>query len=172
VSARPGETTNAADGLTKIRVELPNHPNVGGESMWALTVGEDVYELRNVPFHAYDLNFLDVVEARAEGPEMRPTVRRVVRRSGHQTLRCCFNESALQEERLPLMMGLRALGATFEGASGSYFAIDVEPGGDYLAVREQLRAWEEQGLLSYETCEARVPGSFDDRPPAAPPSPK
>jgi len=153
-----------SDELTKIRVELPNHPHVGGESMWALSVGEDVYELRNVPFHAYDLNFRDVVEARVEGPEDRPVVRRVVRRSGHLTLRCCFNESALLEERIPLLMSLRPMHATFEGASASYFAIDVEPGGDFLAVREQLREWEQQGLLSYETCEARVPGSFDDRP--------
>jgi hypothetical protein len=29
-------------------------------------------------------------------------------------------------------------------------------------VCDQLWAWEQEGLLEYETCEARVPGSFDE----------
>jgi hypothetical protein len=154
----------APEGLIKIHVDLPHHPTVGGESMWARRVGDDRYELRNSPFHAYDLNFLDVVQATADEPDGKPVVRRVIRRSGHQTLRVCFNESALVEERIPLLMSLRPLGATIEGASQSYFAIDVEPDGDYVSVRAQLREWEEQGILSHETCEARVTGSFDAHP--------
>jgi hypothetical protein len=151
-------------GLTKIRVPLPNHSLVGGESIWARQIAEDRYELRNVPFHAYDLNFLDVVEAVAETDDGKPTVRRVTRRSGHRTLRVCFHESSLLEERLPLLMLLRPQGATFEGASERYFAIDVEPYGDYLAVCAQLQEWAQQGVLWFETCQARAPGSFDEGP--------
>ncbi len=51
-----------------------------------------------------------------------------------------------------------------EGANPSCFSIDVEPEGDDEAVRAQLDEWEAGGLLEHETCEARVPGSFDDRP--------
>jgi hypothetical protein len=153
------------DGLVKIYVDLPNHWGVAGEAMWARPVGQHRYEIRNVPFHAFDLNFLDVVEAAPEGSDPRPRVRRVIRRGGHQTLRVVFHESALLEERIPLLRELRAHGASFEGASQSYFAIDVEPGGDYRAVVDQLARWQQEGILRYESCEARVPGSFDEPTP-------
>jgi len=152
------------EGLEKLRVELPNHPQVQGETLWAMPVGGKLYEVRNVPFHAYGLNFRDVVEAEAEVADEPPTVRRVHRRSGHRTLRVCFTEEALFEERVPTLMKLRNLGATFEGASQAYFAIDVEPSGDYLRICELLGQWQDQGLLSFETCEARDLRFFDAGP--------
>jgi hypothetical protein len=81
------------DELTKAHVDLPNHWVVGGESMWARALGEDAYELQNVPFHAYDLNYLDVVEAVVASPDRKPSVIRVIRRSGHRTLRLFFKDS-------------------------------------------------------------------------------
>ena len=68
------------------------------------------------------------------------------------------------EERIPSLMTLRPFGATFESASDSYFAINVEPGGDYTAIHNQLRQWQEQGLVTFETCEARDVASFDALP--------
>ena len=104
------------ENLTKVHVDLPNNPAMGGESMWAVDLGNDLYELRNVPFHAYDLNFGDVVRATADSPELKPEIRGVERRSGHRTLRVFFQKR------------------------------------------------ERQGWSAYETCEARMAGSFDDRP--------
>ena len=51
-----------------------------------------------------------------------------------------------------------------ERLNSSFFAIDVEPEGNYEEVCERLAAWESAGLLEYETCEARIVGSFDDAP--------
>lgn len=150
--------------LTKVHVNLPNHWAVGGEAMWARPLGDDTYELQNVPFYAYDLNFLDVVEARPSSPELKPSVLRVVRRSGHRTLRVIFPEATPGSKRIPLLDSLRDVGASLEGATNKVFAINVEPGGDYEAVRHRLDAWSKEGLLDYETCEARVDGSFDDGP--------
>ena len=70
-----------------------------------------------MPFHAYDVNFLDVVEAVRECEHRKRDIRRVVRRNGN-----------------------------------------------YETVCERLYEWERTDLLGYETCEARVPGSFDDAP--------
>lgn len=150
--------------MMKLYVDLPNHWATGGESMWALPLGDDTYELHNVPFHAYDLNYLDVVEARSANPNHKPSVLRVVRRSGHRTLRVIFHASTPESDRIPLLESLGALGATFEGATESLFAIDVAPQGDYQGVRNRLDAWERDDLLGYEICEARVEGSFDDAP--------
>ena len=150
--------------LTKVRVDLPNHWATGGESFWARPLGNDRYELHNVPFHAYDLNFLDVVEAVAATTDLKPEIRRVVRRSGHRTLRVIFPASTPEEDRVPLLESLGDLQASFEGANETLFALDIKPSGNYQAVRDRLDVWEKEGLLDYETCEARVEGSFDDEP--------
>jgi hypothetical protein len=59
---------------------------------------------------------------------------------------------------------LRVLSVSFEGADNAFFALDLEPQADTDRVRDELDRWERQGWIEYETCEARVPGSFDARP--------
>ena len=150
--------------LTKVVVDLPNHWATGGESMWAKWLMEDLYELRNVPFYAYGLAFADVVRADAPAPDMKPVVRELVRPSGHRTLRVFFLESFEPSERVTLLRDLNPLGASFERATPSLFAIDVEPQADYDGVCQRLVEWASRGILDYETCEPRVEGSFDDDP--------
>jgi hypothetical protein len=153
-----------SEALTKVYIDLPNHWAVGGESMWAHPLGDDVYEIRNVPFYAYGLNFLDVVKAVPASPDLKPSVVSVVRASGHRTLRVMFPESTPESQCIPLLESLRDLGASLEGATKRFFAIDIETEGDYQGVCDRLFEWEKEGVLSYETCEGRVEGSFDDRP--------
>ena len=49
--------------LEKIYIDLPNDGVVGGESVWAKPLGSDLFEVRNSPWHAYDVHFGDVVRA-------------------------------------------------------------------------------------------------------------
>ena len=49
--------------LVKIHIDLTGNADSGGEAMWAKALGGDLYEVRNVPFHAYGLNCFDVVRA-------------------------------------------------------------------------------------------------------------
>jgi hypothetical protein len=81
-----------ADGeeLTKIHVDLGGDPESGGEAMWAKALGDDLYELRNVPFHTYDLNFLDIVRAIPQHPDLKPSIEAVIRRGGHRTIWITF----------------------------------------------------------------------------------
>lgn len=148
----------------KIRVDLPNHGDAGAESMWARRIGKDLYELRNVPFFAYGLNFRDVVRAIANPPDLEPEIRTVVRRSGHLTLRVMFSDSLPEGRAVKLLGSLAPLKVSWEGANRRHFALDLEPGADEGAVRGWLDAWEAEGLLRYETCEARRPGAFDQGP--------
>lgn len=151
------------EALVKIRVDLPNHWATGGESIWALPLGDDQFEIRNTPFHAYGLNFLDVVLATSDAADRKPEVRSIVRRSGHRTLRVFFAKETSLHERAGWLARLSPLGVTYEGMNERFFALDVPPHGDYAAVRSSLDEWEKNGILCYETCEARVTGSFDDR---------
>lgn len=150
--------------LTKIVVDLPNHWATSGEGMWAKPLGDSLYEIRNVPFYAYGLNFEDVVRAEEPDPSHKPVVKELVRAGGHQTLRVFFADSVPYDESPVLLDQLRSLRAAYERGNATDFAIDVEPGGDYEGVRARLDDWEATGILEYETCEARVVGSFDDAP--------
>ncbi len=147
--------------LTKIHVDLPNNEGVGGESLWAEELGNDLYRIRNVPFNAFGLNFHDIVYAKSQSDELKPSVLKVHQYSGHKTLRVIFTDDSTDEERITKLKELNKYKAYHENANGVLFAIDVEVGGDYGAVCDVLYEWEAQGVLSYETCEARNEGRFD-----------
>ena len=150
--------------LTQIYVDLPHHQGADGEAIWALPLGDDTFELRNVPFYAYGLNFRDVVHAVAPGADKPPEIVSVVKRSGHATLRVFLDDAAPADARASLFAAFERFRAVSEKATASYLAVDVAPDGDMAGLRAELDRWEEQGVLFYETCEARVPGSFDDEP--------
>lgn len=147
--------------LTKVHVDLPNNEDMGGESLWAEVLGNNLYLLRNVPFHAYGLNFYDVVYAEAKSEELKPSILKVQEPGGHKTLRVIFLDESSAQERAERLKELNQYEAYHENADGTLFAIDIEPSGDYGAVCDHLQKWEDDGLLSYETCEQRVEGSFD-----------
>lgn len=150
--------------LTKIVFDLPHHWAVGGESVWARELGDDLYEVRNVPFYAYGVNFLDVVRAVAADAASKPVAAELVRPSGHSTIRIIFEETTDREAQDEILNQLIALGAEVERASNTYCALGLPPETSVEAVRNALDALELTHGLGYETCEARVEGSFDDAP--------
>jgi len=150
--------------MTKVWVGLPNHWSSGGEAMWAVALGNDLYELRNVPFQAYGLNLGDIVRATADDDGQAPEIREVVRPSGHQTLRVYFETTLAEERRLELLQSLAPLAVSFERATETFFALDLAPTADIVSVQAELDMWEEQKWAVYETCDPRMPGSFDDFP--------
>jgi hypothetical protein len=155
---------SAASELVKVFVDLPNHWDTNGESMWARALGDDRYELQNSPFSAYDLNYLDIVVATSADPTKKPQIHRVERRSGHKTLRFVFKTEIDRKARDRMLAELNSIGVTYEGSNYRLFSLDIPPGQSYQAVCDKLWEWEQSGVLEYETCEARVPGSFDGAP--------
>lgn len=151
-----------ADNLTKVCIDLPNHWWLKGESFWAKPLGGDLYELQNVPFCAYGLNFGDTVRAVSASPELKPEITEVVERSGNQTLRVSF--AIEREQQAHCIEHLQALGAEVERANATFVALNVPPSVDIDALLDHLDEQEALGVLHFETCEERVPGSFDDRP--------
>ena len=155
---------NEGEWLTKVHIDLAHHWATGGESMWARPLGNDLYEIRNAPFYAYNINWGDIVRAYSDDPELKPEVREVVKCSGNKTLRVFFNEELGEEEQRSILSSLQHLDFSWERATKRLVAIDVHPGADYQAICDKLWELEQKEILAYETCEARVPGSFDDAP--------
>jgi hypothetical protein len=55
------------------------------------------------------------------------------------------------------------MGTELERANGQFVCVNVPATVSYASVRDYLGQQEAASLLEYETCEERVPGSFDDR---------
>lgn len=157
---------DANDSLTKVLVNLAHHwAGFTSESIAARAIGGDQYELRSYPFHAYGLAFGDVVRAAAGGADAGtpPVVLEVVKPSGHLTLRVFFPESTTPEDGARMLDGLGPKTA-WQRFDEQLVALDLAPGADLAAVRAILDDLEARELLYYETCEARVPGSFGSPP--------
>src|SRR5262249_42707566 len=146
----PRDRTLTSDSMTKVHVDLPNHWATGGESFWATDLGGDHYRIENAPFYAYDLNFHDVVEAKSASPDLKPSVMRVLNRSGHRTMRVFFHNDVPEEARLAHLATLNELHASFERCSPRYFAVDLEPTADAAAIEQRLQQWLHEGIAEYE----------------------
>jgi hypothetical protein len=88
----------------------------------------------------------------------------VVERSGHRTIRVFFGPTVTEEELLRQLRSLNELQVTFERCNERYFALDLEPEAKIDVVRDRLDQLHAAGVLDYETCEARIDGSFDAAP--------
>ena len=130
-------------------------------------LGGDAYQIDSIPFCAYGLNFGDVVTAPSDGPDLKPEARSVLRKSGCETLRVSFCDQLSDEEQETVVRTLESMGTVLARASTQFIGINTPPATSLQAVRDYLVAQESVGVLEYETCEERVPGSFDDRPPRA-----
>jgi len=150
--------------LVKLHVDLPNHWSVGGESMWAKPVGENLYQLKNIPFFSYGLNYDDVVKAIADSADLKPEILEVVEVSGHQTLRVIFSDNKSKEEHIEVIKSIITKHIGYEGWNDDLFTINVTPSGNYNDLFDKLDKLESQNILSFETCEQWIEGSFDTEP--------
>jgi hypothetical protein len=123
------------------------------EQLWTRRIrrlGKTRYAICCIPFFVYDLNLGDEVETEA-ADGLSYVVRRVVKRSGHRTIRVWFGESSRPAAREEVTDELAALGCDLEWSSRSLLAADassddrVRDALDLLAQRQAL------GHLLFET---------------------
>lgn len=81
-------------------------------------------------------------------------------------LELLFTDKSSKEEIINKLKELDRLKAYFENADDVLLEIDIETEGDYESECNQLYQWENEGILSYETCEASAEGKFDDEQPS------
>lgn len=84
------------------------------------------------------------------------------------TAPCAFCDKLTRDEQAPALAQLEAAGAEPERADAQFVCLNIPPAVNIEAVRAMLDEHQRHGTLDYETCEERVPGSFDDKPENAP----
>ncbi|HEU4386019.1 MAG TPA: DUF4265 domain-containing protein [Anaeromyxobacteraceae bacterium] len=140
---------NAPPGFVEVTFKLPpERLPMRAESMWAQQVGADLFVLRNSPFHADGVSFLDTVRAELRGPEWFFVA--VHARSGHSTYRVFLSDRSMREPWERVYAPLKRLGCSIEGADERWCAVDVPPAADVQAVLMELRRGEREGRWEYE----------------------
>ena len=82
----------SSDPTAKVLFRVPGED--GGatvETLWAVPLGNDLYQLDNSPFFAYGVSWQDVVLAPQDPQEQMPTFQSVAERSGNRTVRVIFD---------------------------------------------------------------------------------
>lgn len=120
------------------------------EQLWGRQITDDRFEICCIPLYAYDLALGDEVET---GTVMGQPymVQRVVKRSGHWTLRAWFQDSVYPDARIEIPEVLTRLGCLLEWGSDDLLAIDASSDDQARAVVELLSEVEEKGYLEFET---------------------
>jgi hypothetical protein len=141
--------TDTKLGLSKILFPLNPSDWHGSarETLWAKSLGGGLYELRNVPFYAFDVSYEDVVEAENVAGVL--TFKRLSSRSGHSTYRILIEEAASGKFEA-FWAPIAEHGCTYEAGHPPLRAIDVPPSADVRAVHELLQRGEDAGVWSFE----------------------
>lgn len=108
------------------------------ETPWAIALGDNLYRVENTPFFAYRISAGDVVEAMPEADGFL-FVERVVKKSGHRTIRVILPEPADVEPGPTLLAEIKRLGCKYEGASNRLICIDIPPNVLLETVAERLK---------------------------------
>ncbi|RXR05971.1 DUF4265 domain-containing protein [Pseudoxanthomonas composti] len=130
----------SSEPTAKVLFRLPSEEGRSiVETLWAVPLGNDLYQLDNSPFYAYGVSWQDVVTAPFDLEEQMPTFQSVAKRSGNRTVRVVFDlplaPGNASEETLH---GLAEIGCSFERANSGYVSVNIPPGVELEHVRSYL----------------------------------
>lgn len=158
----PAEEPN----LVRVMVGFDFHwAEIDAETFWAKPLGDDRFQLCNVPFYAYGLNFGDVVVAhKDEEDEDLLVIDHVERPSGHRTFRIMPSDDGDALALSAALEEITELGVGVERANATLLAIDCPPEVDADEIFDRLEDLVEEGLLEFETCERQRDDGFGPMP--------
>jgi hypothetical protein len=98
------------------------------ETLWAQSLGDDRYELHNLPFYASGVSFQDIVHAPFSTEQKFPTFEKVLSKSGNRTIRIIMDPPVQPgNESDQLLQKLVEMGCGYEGANRSLIVINIPP---------------------------------------------
>ena len=139
------------DPFIKVRlhVEPSDMHDYSSETLWAESIGNDLYILKNTPLYAKGYGYLDTILAVSQWDDAIPTVKKVVRRSGHSTYWIIRYALTTEEQFENYWKPLKDIGCTFEGMVEYYFAVDIPPETDVETAYNLMKRGEEDRIWTF-----------------------
>tara|TARA_A200000113_G_scaffold87731_1_gene78298 strand:- start:1666 stop:2145 length:480 start_codon:yes stop_codon:yes gene_type:complete len=111
----------------KIEFHVPDEDGKTNiETMWAIDLGNNLYQLDNLPFYAYGISWHDKFKAEKQNEQGFAKFKEVTEKSGNKTLRLIFTEEDLDTRTAEqILENITEIGCSFEGATASYYTINV-----------------------------------------------
>lgn len=117
-----------------------------GESLWAYSLGNQLYELQNIPVYAAHLNVEDIV--RCDEPlDTIPIIQELVARSSNGTLRLIFKDETPDDICIDIIREVNQRNILCEKVATKQFMFNIPPTSDYAWAQDFLKTKEEEGLL-------------------------
>lgn len=137
-------------GLTKIVFELEPSEwhDHGTESLWAKLLGDNAYQIDNIPFYAYGVSDKDIVFAKKIDNEL--LFQKVIKNGGHSTYRIFQNEDVEGQVFSAYWKPLEEIGCGKETGGDGFFAVDVPPETDIYRAYALLEKGEEDEIWQFE----------------------
>lgn len=131
-------------------LELSEWCPYGSETLWAKSIGNNHFRLKNTPFYARDVSFEDEVSVNKVNDKL--IYNSIVRRGGHSTYRILFHENIRSEIFKSYWGPIEGLGCTYEAAGdrARLLAVDVPPETDIYKVYALLEKGEADGIWGFE----------------------
>ena len=145
-----GSSLKGNEELVLIQVNRSEGNKHTKESVWARSLGNDLYEVKG-PLHLVaDLNSGDIVRAVVSPSDAIPSISEVVTRSGFRTLHIAFIETVRASDQENMLEVITQSTAQYEKPFDRFYTVEVNPHGNYSAVCEYLEGLTLQGLIMYE----------------------
>lgn len=110
------------------------------ETLWATTVGTDLYRLDNSPFGAYNVSWEDVVYAPFDAETGFAEFQEVRTKSGNRTVRIIFNKGIAPGNKSDLILQeLHEFGCSYEGMNPKFVALTVPSDIDLKSITSHLQ---------------------------------
>ena len=143
-------TSSQDDNHVKVVVALEkdedDYPPADYENLWAVPVGEGLFQIDNIPFFAQSIALRDIVAASPEEGLLR--FKEVVQPSGHSTVRLILYDEA---EVPKVLERFKQLGCESERSHiPGLIAFDVPPSVSWAVIQKELEAGHAQERWDYE----------------------
>lgn len=119
------------------------------ESVWVKQINNNIYQLDNLPFYAYNISLNDFLIGKFKDKILYFDI--VGLHNGHSTYRIIKNKkSDLNEIIKKIQKEISIFKCSFEGNGKGLFSIDVPPDGDIDGLYNWLLEGEKENLWSFE----------------------
>lgn len=137
--------------LVQIWIDLPGRKYQ--ETLQAIPLSKSLFQIREIPFIADQVNYMDVVRCQEAGETPRKVIQ-VFKSSGYSTIHLMFAEHTPRELISQCIRVLLQEGVTYRRSGLRAFSINIPPEVDRSSITGYLEQLKQSGMFSDETHDA------------------